>query len=276
MLEFEMLANPSAPPELVSIIRKAVTGIDAVRLQEMFMSAAAERKVVHKVFGLTGDQMLKVIVSVVLLVLLAIVVYSGYMVRLLKREAFRANMSAAAAEEHAKAKTRFLAMMSHELRTPLNAVIGFAEFLSRKDEDIADLEDGADSEVFLHRTAERDCRAQRVALHVVHHEIVKPAFGVVARVMHFREVWMLYAACELRLAHESLRAFALSVAVTCGHSLQGEKGVEKLVADEPHRPRRAAAKGSFHYIALEDVARIEQRACRCRRVSLFHLIHSKI
>ena len=135
MLEFEMLANPSAPPELVSILRKTVTSIDAVRLQEMFMSAAAERKVVHKVFGLTGDQMLRVIVAVVLLVLLAIVVYSAYMVRLLKREAVKANTAAAAAEEHAKAKTRFLAMMSHELRTPLNAVIGFAEFLSRKDVD---------------------------------------------------------------------------------------------------------------------------------------------
>ena len=135
MLEFEMLANPSAPPELVSILRKTVTSIDAVRLQEMFMSAAAERKVVHKVFGLTGDQMRRVIVAVVLLVLLAIVVYSAYMVRLLKREAVKANTAAAAAEEHAKAKTRFLAMMSHELRTPLNAVIGFAEFLSRKDVD---------------------------------------------------------------------------------------------------------------------------------------------
>ncbi|MBP5285148.1 MAG: response regulator, partial [Kiritimatiellae bacterium] len=39
---------------------------------------------------------------------------------------------ALAAEEHAQAKTRFLAMMSHELRTPLNAVIGFAEFLARE------------------------------------------------------------------------------------------------------------------------------------------------
>ena len=137
LLEFEMFASPSAPPELVSILRKAVTGIDAVRFQEMFMSAAAERKVVHKVFGLTSDQMLKVIVSAVVLVLLAIVFYSACMVRLLKREAVKANTAAAAAEEHAKAKTRFLAMMSHELRTPLNAVIGFAEFLSRKDVDIA-------------------------------------------------------------------------------------------------------------------------------------------
>ena len=135
MQEFEMFANPSAPPELVSILKKAVTGIDAVRLQEMFVSAAAERKVVHKVFGLTSDQLLKVIVLVVVMVMLAIVAYSMYMVRLLKREAKKSNDAAAAAEEHAMAKTRFLAMMSHELRTPLNAVIGFAEFMSRKDVD---------------------------------------------------------------------------------------------------------------------------------------------
>jgi signal transduction histidine kinase/CheY-like chemotaxis protein/ABC-type amino acid transport substrate-binding protein len=126
--EFEMFANPSAPPELVSIISKAVTGIDAVRLQEMFMSAAAERKVVHKVFGLTGAQLLKALACIFVAILLGVAVYSAYMARLLKREA-------AVAEEHAMAKTRFLAMMSHELRTPLNAVIGFAEFLARKDVD---------------------------------------------------------------------------------------------------------------------------------------------
>ena len=128
ILEFEMFANPSAPPELVSIIAKAVTGIDAARLQEMFMSAAAERKVVHKVFGLTGGQLLKVLAGIFVAILLVVAVYSAYMARLLRREA-------AVAEEHAMAKTRFLAMMSHELRTPLNAVIGFAEFLARPDVD---------------------------------------------------------------------------------------------------------------------------------------------
>ena len=128
LLEFEMFANPSAPRELVSIIRKAVTGIDPVRFQEMFMSAAAERKVVHKVFGLTGGQLMKILAAVFFVILVGISVYSAFMVRLLRREA-------AVAEEHAMAKTRFLAMMSHELRTPLNAVIGFAEFLGRKDVD---------------------------------------------------------------------------------------------------------------------------------------------
>ena len=64
------------------------------------------------------------------MVLAGIAVYGFVMVRLLKREAARANDAAARAEEHAQAKTRFLAMMSHELRTPLNAVIGVAVFLS--------------------------------------------------------------------------------------------------------------------------------------------------
>ena len=128
LLEFEMFANPSAPPELVSILRKAVSGIDAVRLQEMFMTAAAERKVVHKVFGLTGEQLMKALAAIFVAILVVIAAYSLFMARLLKREA-------AVAEEHAMAKTRFLAMMSHELRTPLNAVIGFAEFLARPDVD---------------------------------------------------------------------------------------------------------------------------------------------
>ena len=143
-------------------------------------------------------------------------------------------------------------------------------------ENVADLEDGAHCVAFLHGAAERDCRAQRVALHVVHHEVVEPAFGVVACVVHFREVRMLYAACELRLAHESLRAFVPPVPTAGVHRLQCEEGVEKLVADEPHRSRSAAAKNSFHYIALEYVAWIEQRICHCHRVSLFHLLHQEI
>ena len=134
-LEFEMFTGPGTPPELVSILRKAMSSIDPVRLQEMFMSAAAERKVVHRVFGLTSEELVKVILGVVLMVLLGIVIHSLVMNRLLKREAARANAAATQAEEHAQAKTRFLAMMSHELRTPLNAVIGFAEFLSREDID---------------------------------------------------------------------------------------------------------------------------------------------
>ena len=134
-LEFEMFAGAGTPPELISILRKAVSGIDAAHLQEMFMSAAAERKVVHRVFGLTGEELTWLMVAVVLVVLLAVAIYGTTMMRLLKREAARANRAATSAEEHAQAKTRFLAMMSHELRTPLNAVIGFAEFLSRNDLD---------------------------------------------------------------------------------------------------------------------------------------------
>ncbi len=131
-LEFEMFAGPGTPPELVSILRKAVSSIDPVQLQEMFMGAAAERKVVHRLFGLTREELVKVILGSVLVLLIGIAIYGFVMIRLLKREAARANEAAAKAEEHAQAKTRFLAMMSHELRTPLNAVIGFAEFLSRE------------------------------------------------------------------------------------------------------------------------------------------------
>ena len=134
-LEFEMFAGAGTPPELVSILHKAVSSIDPVRLQEMFMGAKAERKVVQRVFGLTGEELVKVILVVVLAVLAGIAIYGFVMIRLLKRQAARANEAATKAEEHAQAKTRFLAMMSHELRTPLNAVIGFAEFLSREDTD---------------------------------------------------------------------------------------------------------------------------------------------
>ena len=130
-LEFEMFAGAGTPPELISILRKAVSGIDSAHLQEMFMSAAAERKVVHRVFGLTREELTWLIMAVVAVVLLVAAVYGMVMAALLKRQARRANKAAQEAEEHAQAKTRFLAMMSHELRTPLNAVIGFAEFLSR-------------------------------------------------------------------------------------------------------------------------------------------------
>ncbi len=90
--ELEMFARTDVAPELVSILRKAVNGIDSSYLQEVIMSAAAERKVVHRVFGMTREELTVAIIVV----------------------------------------TRFLAMMSHELRTPLNAVIGFAEFMSRE------------------------------------------------------------------------------------------------------------------------------------------------
>ena len=90
---------------------------------------------VHRVFGLTKDQLTWIIVGVLLLILLCGTLYGIVMMRLLRKEADRANRAAAIAEDHAQAKTRFLAMMSHELRTPLNAVIGFAEFLNRPDTD---------------------------------------------------------------------------------------------------------------------------------------------
>ena len=128
--EFEMFARPNVPKELVSILNKVMTGIDQTQLQEMFMADSAERQVVHRVFGMTKDEMTHFLVRVAVGVLLVIIVFGSVMIVLLVKQTKRANKAAAEAEDHAQAKTRFLAMMSHELRTPLNAVIGFAEFLS--------------------------------------------------------------------------------------------------------------------------------------------------
>jgi len=114
-----------------------MNGIDQSQMQEMFMAAAAERQIVHRVFGMTRDELSRVLAAASLCVLLGILAFAAVMIVLLKREAKRANKAAKESEEHAQAKTRFLAMMSHELRTPLNAVIGFAEFLSREDTDEA-------------------------------------------------------------------------------------------------------------------------------------------
>ena len=135
--EFELFAKPGVPKELVSILRKTAGEIESGDMLEMFMRAAAERTVVHRVFGMTREQLVAAGGAAMLLVLLAAALYGSVMIRLLRREAARANKAAAAAEEHASAKTRFLAMMSHELRTPLNAVIGFGEFLAREDTDEA-------------------------------------------------------------------------------------------------------------------------------------------
>ena len=128
--EFEMFARPNVPRELVSILNKVMTGIDQTQLQEMFMADSAERQVVHRVFGMTRDELSHVLALVAVGVLLVIIAFGSVMIVLLVRQTKRANKAAAEAEDHAQAKTRFLAMMSHELRTPLNAVIGFAEFLS--------------------------------------------------------------------------------------------------------------------------------------------------
>ena len=129
-VEFEMFASRNVPEELVSILRKAATGIDSNYLQEMFMRIAAERKVTHRVFGMTKEELTHVIAVVASCILLAVILFGSVMIALLMRQTRRAHEAADRAEEHAQARTRFLAMMSHELRTPLNAVIGFAEFLS--------------------------------------------------------------------------------------------------------------------------------------------------
>ena len=139
--EFEMFARPNVPKELVSILNKVMTGIDQTQLQEMFMADAAERQVVHRVFGLTREELIRRIAATVFVILLVAVIFGAVMIALLVKQTKRANRAAAIAEDHAQAKTRFLAMMSHELRTPLNAVIGFAEFMSAPDLDEAKRKD---------------------------------------------------------------------------------------------------------------------------------------
>ena len=131
-LDFEMFANKYVPQELVSILHKTAMSIDASYMQELFMKAVAERQVTHKMFGMTKEELLHAIAIVASCVLLAVLVFGSIMIALLVRQTRRANKAAQEAEDHAQAKTRFLAMMSHELRTPLNAVIGFAEFMSEK------------------------------------------------------------------------------------------------------------------------------------------------
>ncbi len=128
--EFELLASPGTPRELVSILRKTVAGIESDRLQAMFMKAVAEHDIESRFFGMTPDELKRLFRNVGISLLLIIVLYGILMIRLYRRQAKKAELAAADAERHATAKTRFLAAMSHELRTPLNAVIGFAEFLS--------------------------------------------------------------------------------------------------------------------------------------------------
>ena len=129
-IELELFANKYVPAELVSVLRKAVSGIDSNYMQEMFMRAVAERKVVHRMFGKTREELLHIIAIDVCVVLIVVVAFGTVMIIALRRQTKKANAAAKLAEDHAQAKSRFLAMMSHELRTPLNAVIGFSEFLS--------------------------------------------------------------------------------------------------------------------------------------------------
>ena len=130
--EFQLFARSGVPDELKAIINKVVTGIDPTHLQEMFMADYAERHVVHRVFGLTDKELKHLLAKIIAALAILVAAYGLVMMLLLRKQARRATAAAALAEEHAQAKTRFLAMMSHELRTPLNAVIGFAEFLARE------------------------------------------------------------------------------------------------------------------------------------------------
>ena len=131
--EFALLARPDTPDELVSILRKTLAGMSGSQLEEMFFEAAAQRKAEKRLFGLDEEGLKRYGALAGLGFFMLVTAYGGVMMVMLRRHALRAEEAAIRAEDSANAKTRFLAMMSHELRTPLNAVIGFAEFLDRKD-----------------------------------------------------------------------------------------------------------------------------------------------
>jgi signal transduction histidine kinase/ABC-type amino acid transport substrate-binding protein/ActR/RegA family two-component response regulator len=131
--EFELLAGRETPPELVSILRKTIVGISSEEIQEMFTEAVVAREAEKHLFGLDEDELKQYGALGGLAFFALVTAYGAAMMVMLKRQAARAEEAAMRAEASAQAKTRFLAMMSHELRTPLNAVIGFAEFLARKD-----------------------------------------------------------------------------------------------------------------------------------------------
>ena len=86
-----MFARPNVPKELVSILNKVMTGIDQTHLQEMFMADAAERQVVHRVFGLTKEELTRRIAIVLIALLAAIVAFGSVMIALLARQTRRAN-----------------------------------------------------------------------------------------------------------------------------------------------------------------------------------------
>jgi len=130
--EFEVFTHRDMPNELVSIINKTLLALDPMQFQEMFMESAARRMAARTFLGLSDRELKELLITAGVAVLVLILIYSMVMMRLLRRQAKKAEAGARVAEEFANAKTRFLAMMSHELRTPLNAVIGFAEFLAKE------------------------------------------------------------------------------------------------------------------------------------------------
>ncbi|MBP5787069.1 MAG: transporter substrate-binding domain-containing protein, partial [Kiritimatiellae bacterium] len=55
--EFELLARPETPDELVSILRKTVAGISSARIQDMFTDAMVERMSEKRLFGLDEEDL---------------------------------------------------------------------------------------------------------------------------------------------------------------------------------------------------------------------------
>jgi len=130
---FALLARPDTPEELVSILRKTMAGMSGSHVQQMFFEAVAERQAEKQLFGLDEEELKRYGALAGLGFFALVTAYGGVMMVMLRRHAHVAEEAAMRAEGSAHAKTQFLAMMSHELRTPLNAVIGFAEFLGRKE-----------------------------------------------------------------------------------------------------------------------------------------------
>ena len=112
--EFEMFARPNVPKELVSILNKVMTGIDQTQLQEMFMADAAERQVVHRVFGLTREELIRRIAATVFVILLVAVIFGAVMIALLVKQTKRAGQDQVPRDDVPRAQDP--AQRGHRLR----------------------------------------------------------------------------------------------------------------------------------------------------------------
>jgi signal transduction histidine kinase len=79
-----------------------------------------------------GDDFLRIVWPLSLLVLAGLVIAQGFVVvrwQALQKRLYQVESMAEAAAEESRAKSAFLGVLSHELRTPLNAIIGFSEMV---------------------------------------------------------------------------------------------------------------------------------------------------
>ena len=143
---YELVAGPKAPPELVSIIRKAAQSVDRARIKEFFVMGELARQrdanFRERYMGMTSAQVGKVFSALALVVLVSVLVALILLVRAVERE--RGDRRRIAAERDRalaaeKAKSLFFSSVSHDIRTPLNALIGFSELLEQGVDDKAEL-----------------------------------------------------------------------------------------------------------------------------------------